>query len=189
MAILAQENDLILRTMEETEADLGIFLQWMTDPRTMKYWDGMTEIFDAERVLRHYREHMEEGVTPCLVELAGEAIGYLQFCEIPDAAANDLPEEEYARFVGADEKVYGIDLFIGVPELRSKGIGTRLLKMTCKMLFEECGADHITIDPKSHNARAIRCYEKVGFKHYFVAPRRELQDGVYYDNCIMGMRK
>jgi len=187
MAVLVQEGNLALRTMEETEADLRLFLQWMTDPQTMKYWDGMTEIFDYDRVCRHYREHMEEGVTPCFIVLDGEAIGYLQFCEIPDAEANDLPPEEYARFVRDDEKVFGIDLFIGRADLRGKGIGTRLLKMTCRLLFEQYGADHITIDPKSHNARAIRCYEKVGFQHYFVAPQRELQDGVYYDNCIMGL--
>lgn len=189
MGVLVQNGALSLRTMEGSEADLRQFLTWMTDPQTMKYWDGMTEIFDYDRVCRHYREHMEEGVTPCFIVLDGEAIGYLQFYTIPDAEAAEVPGEDYARFVKAEECVYGIDLFIGRVDLRGKGVGTRLLKMVCAMLFEAYGADHILIDPKAHNARAIRCYEKAGFRHYVTVPQRELQDGIYHDSCIMGLKK
>ena len=189
MGILVQDGPLALRPMEENDDDLRQFLTWMTDPDTMKYWDGMTEIYDLARVERHYREGVEEGVQACFILWEEEPIGYLQFYPIPDAEAAEVPEEEYRRFVSAEERVYGIDLFIGRVDLRGKGVGTRLLKMVCAMLFEAYGADHILIDPKAHNARAIRCYEKVGFRPYVVVPQRELQDGVYHDSCIMGLKK
>ncbi|MCI8799510.1 MAG: GNAT family N-acetyltransferase [Lachnospiraceae bacterium] len=47
----------------------------------------------------------------------------------------------------------------------------------------------LMIDPKIHNARAIRCYHKCGFRDLFVVPERELQDGIYHDSLIMGIRK
>ncbi|HIT07539.1 MAG TPA: hypothetical protein IAB55_00440 [Candidatus Merdivicinus faecavium] len=33
------------------------------------------------------------------------------------------------------------------------------------------------------------CVLKCGFADYFVAPHRELQDGIYHDSLIMGIRK
>lgn len=42
---------------------------------------------------------------------------------------------------------------------------------------------------KIHNVRAVRCYYKCGFRDLFVVPERELQDGIYHDSLIMGIRK
>ena len=166
MAVLVQEDDLALRTMEETEADLRLFLQWMTDPQTMKYWDGMTEIFDYDRVCRHYREHMEEGVTPCFIVLDGEAIGYLQFCEIPDAEANDLPPEEYAPAAIRRCGLYQGGL------LRQKAGGGSSLKGLKKTLFtkpaqwvfemdvKRCDDDHLDID--FHYCPLVKAWQKQG---------------------------
>ena len=43
--IIAGKDDIIIRKMEETKEDFQLFLKWMTDPETMKYWEGMTELF------------------------------------------------------------------------------------------------------------------------------------------------
>jgi aminoglycoside 6'-N-acetyltransferase len=185
---VAREGPLVIREMQESEADLRLFLKWMTDPQTMKYWDGMSEHYTYERVLGKYRAHIGEGVCPCIIEYEGTPIGYFQFYPV-DAREYELPEDLYARFTGGVQPVYGIDMFLGETQYRDRGIGTQSLRLLMKALFSDYQAQLLLIDPKVHNARAIRCYRKCGFADYFILPHRELQDGVYHDSLIMGAKR
>ena len=46
----------------------------------------------------------------------------------------------------------------------------------------------ITIDPAAHNARAIRCYEKVGFRPVGIMRKYERgHDGTFHDALLMDM--
>ena len=188
MKEIAQADGLLIREMEAVPADFEQVLRWMTDPETMRFWEGMTVHFTYETVVENYRENQEEQIEQCIIEYDGAPIGYCQYCLL-NAEYYDVPANEYARFVSEGESVYGIDIFIGEVRLRDQGIGTRSLSLLVKSLFEKHGADVIMIDPKIHNARAIRCYHKCGFKDYFVVPHRELQDGIYHDSLIMGIRR
>lgn len=185
--IIAKNGHIVIRKMKETREDFQLFLKWMTDPQTMKFWEGMTEKFTYERVAQNYAEHVREQVEQCLIEYEGRAIGYCQFCVL-DAQGFEVPEEEFEKFAG-QSKAYGIDIFLGEVECRDHGIGTQCLKALMKALFEEWGADVLMIDPKIHNTRAIRCYQKCGFRNLFVVPQRELQDGIRHDSQIMGVKK
>lgn len=188
MNILVSDDRITIREMEPTEKDFNQFLKWMTDPETMRFWDGMTVHFTYDQVVQQYHEHLEEKVSQCFIELDGNPIGYCQFCEL-DAEGYDVPEEEWDRFVQADDTVYGIDIFIGEVDCRDRGLGTRIMKLLCEALHKKHGATALMIDPKTHNTRAIRCYEKCGFQRLFTVPQREEQDGVLHDSLIMGMRK
>jgi aminoglycoside 6'-N-acetyltransferase len=187
--VLISEGGLTIRKMEGDAADLGLFLKWMTDPQTMKYWDGMTERYTYDRVAEGYRKHLEEGVTPCILVYNGAPIGYFQFCPIRNAGDYEVPEKLYSQFVNESETVYGIDMFLGEAACRDRGLGTASLLLLSKALFRDYRADLLLIDPKVHNARAICCYHKCGFEDYFTVPHRELQDGVYHDSLIMGLRR
>lgn len=185
MTVIAKDAHITIRTMEETEQDLRQYLTWMTDPETMRYWDGMTVHFTYEMVLEKYRKRVAENVNSCIIEYDGESIGYCQFYELD-------PEEfgeAFERFVFPQEKGMGIDIFLGAVEKRDRGIGARTMKLLTKTLFEQYGADVLLIDPKIHNLRAIRCYEKAGFRKWFVIPQHEEQDGILHDSQIMGMRR
>lgn len=187
MKQIAREGPVMIREMQENEEDLRLFLKWMTDPQTMKYWEGMSEHFTYERVLSGYREHIGEGVCPCILEYEGKPIGYFQFCLL-DAREYEVPKDLYARFTGGVQPVYGIDMFLGETAYRDRGIGTQSLRLLMKALFSDYHAQQLLIDPKVHNVRAIRCYRKCGFADYFVVPHRELQDGIYHDSLIMGAK-
>lgn len=189
MKIIAKNEHLCIRKMEETEADLRQHLKWMTDPDTMKYWDGMTVHYTYSMILEMYRDHQEEGVTPCFVELNGKPIGYIQFCVIPDAEGYECPEEEWAKYFVPGEQIIGIDMFIGDTACRDRGIGTEMLSLLGNALFEKYGAGALVVDPKTHNARAIACYHKCGFENCFIVPHREEQDGVWYDSLVMCRRR
>ena len=184
---LARDGDAAIRKMNPDAHDFALMLKWMTDPETMRWWDGMTQQYTMERVVAAYRRHVQEQVQPCMLEWRGVAVGYCQFCRV-DAESYEVPREEYERFASPGEIVYGIDLFIGEIAVRNRGVGTQLLRTLMRALFIEYGADALLVDPKVHNARAIRCYEKCGFQRLFVAPQREEQDGSRYDSLIMGAR-
>ena len=186
--ILAADGAVVIRSMRAEETDFQQYLQWMTDPETMKYWEGMTVRFTYERVVEEYRENLREQVWPCFMEYEGRAVGYCQFCTL-DAAYFEIPQAGYDAFAGPEDAVFGIDMFLGETVLRGRGLGTRALKLLLHALFDRYGADAVMIDPKTHNTRAIRCYRKAGFQDLFVVPSRELQDGVYHDSLIMGIRK
>ena len=80
----------------------------------------------------------------------GTPVGYIQFYPIRDHG----------------DGVWGIDLLIGEDRFRDRGIGTLALRAMTHFLFEENQARKITMDPDARNARAIRCYEKCGFRPY-----------------------
>ena len=74
-----------------------------------------------------------------------------------------------------------MDQFIGESTYWNKGIGTQLVRAMVAYLIEEKGADRIVMDPQTWNERAIRCYEKCGFKKVKLLPENELHEGEYRD--------
>lgn len=182
--MIAEDGTITIREMEANDHDFQLYLNWMTDPQTMKYWEGMTEHFTYQRVVEGYWENVREQVWQCMIEYRQKAIGYCQFCVL-NALYYEVPQIQYDKFVGKRDVVYGIDIFIGEVDYRDSGIGTRSLKLLMGALFEKYHADVLMIDPKVHNARAIRCYHKCGFKDLFVVPKRELQDHSTKRNSIL----
>jgi aminoglycoside 6'-N-acetyltransferase len=61
------------------------------------------------------------------------------------------------------------------------------VRTLARHLFEERGHHRVTIDPAAANARAIRSYERVGFRRvgvmrrYWRDPDGEWQDGLLLD--------
>ena len=52
----------------------------------------------------------------------------------------------------------------GRPELLGRGLGTQLVKALVERLFADPEVSRIQTDPSPANLRAIRCYEKAGFR-------------------------
>lgn len=184
----AETDTILIRTMEAAPEDFKLYLKWMSDPGTKKYYGGVRQQYTYEIIAEKYQEHLAEKVQPCIIEYEHTPVGYCQFYVVHP---NDyeVPEEQYFAFVDPKDLVYGIDLFLGTEQYRNRGIGTACLKLLMDALFKRYGADALMIDPKTHNQRAIRCYHKCGFEDYFIVPKRELQDGVRYDSLIMGIKR
>ena len=81
----------------------------------------------------------------------------------------------------------GIDLFLS-SAYHAQGYGPEAIRLVCRFLFDERGHHRITIDPAADNARAIRAYEKVGFRRVGVLRAYELgRDGSYHDGVLLDM--
>lgn len=106
-----------------------------------------------------------------VAEVDGSVVGVLDYSEIDDV--------DY-RSAGMD-----IGMFAGSTD---RGMGTEALKVLAAYLIDAHGHHRLTIDPAADNARAIRAYEKVGFKPIGVARRYERgDDGTWHDNLLMDL--
>jgi aminoglycoside 6'-N-acetyltransferase len=111
---------------------------------------------------------------PSLEKLAivvnGELAGYIQFDE-------ELDE----TFRHAD-----VDIFLG-PQSQGRGLGTEAMRMIVRHLIEDRGHHRVTLSTSVDNARAIRVYEKVGFRRVGVMRKasRSHVSGEWEDDLLM----
>jgi RimJ/RimL family protein N-acetyltransferase len=76
---------------------------------------------------------------------------------------------------------------IGEERFRGKGYGTDALRLILRYAFFELNLNRVGLDVISYNKRAIRAYEKVGFKVEGAMRESVLRDGHKYDRIIMSI--
>jgi aminoglycoside 6'-N-acetyltransferase len=94
---------------------------------------------------------------------------------------------QYSEELDAQYRHAGIDIFLG-PLYHGRGLGTDAVRTLARHLVRDRGHHRLTIDPVAHNARAIRSYEKVGFRR--VGVMREYQrepDGTWSDGVLLDL--
>ena len=155
-----------------TPSDLEDIVGWMLDDEVRQWWyphDESEADIRAEWEPRVRGEPNDEDKTDCyIVSVDGADIGMIQasdFADYPDHAA----EMQVADAAG-------VDVLIGSPEWRDRGVGTALItKFLNDVIFANPAIQRCTIDPHPDNRRAIRAYEKAGFR-YIRTLRSEVED-------------
>jgi aminoglycoside 6'-N-acetyltransferase len=133
-----------------SEGDLPMLAGWLAEPHVAAWWN------DAEVELAAIREHIDSiSVEPLIVELDDHPIGYLQSYDPHLEDGHPYQDQPFGTL--------GIDLSIGNPELVGIGHGSSIVRQFADQLFAE-GAPRVIIDPDPANRRAIRAYEKAGFR-------------------------
>ncbi len=181
---LARSDDVDIRRMRDDEEDYRLMARWLSDERVLEFYEGRDKAFNLETVIEKFspRALGEDRVVPCFILYGNRPIGYIQYYPVS--------ESEGAEFgLETAEKGYGVDLFIGEPELWGRGIGTRALSALVGYLFGELGSSRVFIDPQASNQRAIRSYEKCGFRKIRLLPKHELHEGEYRDIWLMTMNR
>ena len=114
----------------------------------------------AEQVAELAAHIASDYVSPFLVARDGRPIGYIQ-------AYHANCEDFWVRF-GVPKETFGLDMFLA--DNRGQGLGPRLTGAMIDRLFAMDGVRRVQIDPDPQNARAIRAYEKAGFRAAGVFP-------------------
>ncbi len=163
--------------MEDDLRDYRLIAKWLSDERVLEFFQGRDRPYDMTQVQENYGPSVagEESFVRCLMLYRGASIGYLQYFPIVDEDEN----------IKDEDRTYGIDLFIGEPHLWDQGVGTLALSALLSFLFESMDAKQVLIDPLVSNPRAIRCYEKSGFKKVKLLPKADLHEGEYQDAWLM----
>lgn len=179
---LIRQGELSIRLMRDDDRDHAQLASWLSDPRVLEWYEGRDRPFDLDRVREMYSPLAlaDEGVWPCIVLESNAPIGYLQFFPIAPFA------REYE--IGPDvdcSRMWAVDLFIGDPERWGRGVGTMALSMLVAHLFVARRAERVFVDPRVGNDRAIRSFEKVGFRRRKVLAGHELHEGRTWDCWLM----
>ncbi|NGQ95343.1 acetyltransferase [Brevibacillus sp. SYP-B805] len=153
--------------------DKQLLVKWLTSPVVLEFYEGRDNPHDIEKVTQHFYDRNDE-VTRCMVELDGQAIGYIQFYPLDHQTKQAYGYDE-------NEVIYGTDQFIGESALWNRGIGKLLVRAVIEYLIHGKGASKVVMDPQSWNERAIRCYESCGFKKVKLLPKHEMHEGELKD--------
>jgi aminoglycoside 6'-N-acetyltransferase len=146
-----------------TEEDLDALLAIVTGPGVVEWW-GTTD--DVAKL----REDLLWGF-PFVIEVGGEVAGWLDVWEEPE------PDHRHA----------GIDIALA-PAFQDRGLGPEALRLAARWAIDARGHHRVTIDPAAANARAIRAYEKVGFRPVGILRRNERgHDGTWHDTLLMDL--
>jgi aminoglycoside 6'-N-acetyltransferase len=131
---------------------------WLRAPHMQEWWG------DPEEELGFIRDMVEgrDTTQPFLFTLDGAPIGYIQVWFIGHHQ-NETWIEDHPWLADLPAETVGVDLSIGEAALLSKGIGSAALAAFARGLHAD-GHRTIIIDPDPRNIRAVRAYEKAGFR-------------------------
>jgi aminoglycoside 6'-N-acetyltransferase Ib len=142
-----------LRFERLTEANLPMLAEWLNRPHVAEWWaDCQTLAEVREQILTD-----DSTVLPYIAYLESLPIGYIQSYVATDAGDGWWPDEH-------DPGMRGIDQFLADADSLGRGLGTQMVREFVQFLFEDPTVTRIQADPAPSNLRAIRCYEKAGFR-------------------------
>jgi aminoglycoside 6'-N-acetyltransferase len=152
--VVARDGGLSIRLMRDEPGHYELMLKWLSEPRVLEFTYGRDRSFTLQELRETYgpRIRGESPTTPCFIELDGNPIGYMQFYRWVDWLDD-------ARKMGLDpdDLAYGIDIWIGEPELWNQGLGARSVQAMFAYLFDHRAATSVALSTVTWNARAIRC--------------------------------
>lgn len=103
-----------------------------------------------------------------------------------------MPDDRLIGFVALhsiewNNQVGEISIGIGCSADWGKGYGTEALRLALGFAFNELNLNRVWLTVIGYNTRAVRTYEKVGFRHEGVLRQAGLRDGKRYDLLAMGL--
>lgn len=80
-----------------------------------------------------------------------------------------------------------LGIVIGEPEFQNRGYGAEAMRLLCGYGFNRLNLHRIGLRVYEYNRRAIRCYEKVGFRREGALREGRFLDGRWHDVVLMGL--
>ena len=168
-----------LRRIEKD--DLVHFVAWLNDPDVR---EGLATIYPLS--LAHEEQWFESTLRlePAAQPFAIEA----------RLGTESQPGDAWAPvgvvgFHGLDwrNRTGEVGIFIGRKHLWGKGHGTEALKALVRWAFQELNLNRVFLRVFEDNTRAIRSYEKVGFRVEGRLRQDRFHNGRYFDTIVMGL--
>ena len=141
-----------------TAGDLPLMRRWLAMPHVAEWWGEP----DAE--LDYIRDMIDgrDTTRPFIFSVDEEPVGYIQYWFVGHHQnATWIADHPWLAELPAD--AVGVDLSIGNPDKLAQGIGSGALRTFAEQLVQQ-GHRTVVIDPDPSNARAVRAYEKAGFR-------------------------
>jgi RimJ/RimL family protein N-acetyltransferase len=103
-----------------------------------------------------------------------------------------LADDKVIGFVGLwieawNSREAWVGIGLGEREYRGKGYGTEAMRVALRYAFTELNLERVSLITFAYNTRALRSYEKAGFRREGVVRQSVLRDGQRYDDVYMGI--
>ena len=155
--------------------DAEKYTRWLNDFETTDYTGRSGQIYTIE----NERKWLEEGTLNKENQIFG----------IIDLKNDNLLGNCGLHKINPINRTAVLGIFIGEKEERNKGYGTETIKLLLDYGFNYLNLHEIQLEVMAFNKRAIKCYEKVGFKEYGRRRECEYINGKYYDVINMDILK
>ena len=152
-----------LRPLEED--DRARLVEILVEPEVARWFGTGSAEESADEFIA------DPEVTGFAIEVDGTLVGAIGYSE------EETPDYRHA----------GIDLFLAT-DSQGRGLGPEALRLLGRHLIEERGHHRLVTDPAASNERAIKAYERVGFKPVGVMRSYERgPDGTFHDGLLMDL--
>jgi len=166
-------NGVRLRGVERT--DLPRFVEWLNDPEVTEGLTFFLPLSMAEE------EKWFEGLNDRPREERPLAI------EIKNGKTWRLIGNSGFHGIEWNNRSAEVGIFIGNKSVWNKGYGTEVMRLLLRHGFEALNLNRIFLRVYAGNSRAIRAYEKAGFKHEGTMRAAVYKHGKYSDVHFMSV--
>ena len=149
--------------------DAEIFTEWLNDFETTDYLGRSWCLTSLEGEKKYLEENNNKEASFVIVTLEkNQMIGTVSLEDI-----NSI------------NRTATLGIFIGDKNFRGNGYGTEAIRLLLDYGFNYMNLNNIKLDVMEFNERAIKCYEKCGFKEYGRRRKASFINGKYYDRIEM----
>ena len=146
-------GELVRFTLEEPETIAKAEVRWQRDTEFIRLADGDPSQLSSEKKIREwFDQQVEDGPKS----------------ERYSFSVRTLEEDKYIGFLGLwVDLIHSeawVGLGIGEREFWSKGYGSDMMKLCQQYVFAELGIERLSLGLYEYNPRALRSYEKCGFR-------------------------
>ena len=126
-----------------------LLMKWIENEEQMTLWSGSSFTFPlTEKQLTAYQADESQIAFSAFSNETGECIGHI--------AIGRINNRHQSARIGK--------VLIGDAKMRGKGLGEEMMREAVRFCFQHLRLHKVTLGVYEQNARAIACYEKIGFK-------------------------
>ena len=167
---------LVRFTLEEPEMAAKVDVRWQRDTEFQRLLDSNPARLNSEKRIKEWIEkQIEAGFKP-------EQFFF---------SVRTLTEDNYIGFLGLwVDWVHSeawVGLGIGERDFWSKGYGTDMMKLCMQYVFTELCLERLSLGLYEYNPRALRSYEKCGFRLEGRTRKDTLREGRRTESLSMGI--
>lgn len=155
------------------ESDLPRFVEWLQDREVARWLERMGEPPTLEDEYEWYygKRSDPDNVMWAIETVDGPLIGNVELRLTPRSRRAELgiAIQDRTRW--------------------NKGCGTEAVRLVLDYAFGELALNRVELTTDEANARAIRCYEKCGFKREGLLRQHRLIDGRFANTVVMSILK
>jgi len=169
-------GELVRLTAEEPEFGARHEARWQRDSEFRRLADGdPVEMFSEKKIKGWAEKYAEDGFKP----------------ERHPFSIRALSDDKLIGFMGLWLDLIHAEAWVGIGigerEYWSKGYGTDAMKLAVQFAFMELGLHRVSLGLFDYNPRALRAYEKAGFRLEGRTRKDLLREGQRTDSLWMGI--